>query len=230
MKEKILGVVGGLGPESSCNFCLNVNRKFKASKKVQPHVLLDNIPVSLEAEREIINGGSTKEHFDLIKESVERLNRLKADFIVIPCNTVHVFIEELREISDVPILSIIELTSEKCKELNLKKAGLLGSTKTVNEGLHDRELSRKGIEIIKPGSVEQEFISGCITRIINNETLSTDASRIAAIMDSLKKKGAEGIILGCTDLPLLIDSENSDVPLLNTLTILEDSAVEILGS
>ena len=108
MKQKILGVIGGLGPETGCRFCLNVNNKFKPITKRQPHILLDNLPISQEAEERLIKGGPSQEHLDLLTESVQRLNRLDADWIVIACNTVHIFIDEFRRKSAIPILSITE--------------------------------------------------------------------------------------------------------------------------
>ena len=121
MKQNILGLIGGLGPETGCNFCLNVNNKFKRFIKRQPHILLDNLPISEKAEEHLIKGGSSKEHLDLLIESVQRLNKLNADVIVIACNTVHIFITELRKRSRIPILSIIEETAKRCKEMNLIK-------------------------------------------------------------------------------------------------------------
>ncbi len=228
MKQKILGVIGGLGPETGCKFCLNVNRKFKPLTKRQPHILLDNLPISQEAEERLINGGPSQEHLNLLLESVKRLNKLETDLIVIACNTVHIFIDELRNKSTVPILSIIEETAKKCKDMNLAKVGILGSTKTIQSGLHANELKKWNIESITPVQSDQQFVSGCILRIINNNITKDDKKQMIKIIEKLEKGGARGIILGCTELSLLISDQDAKIPIINTTEILEDSSINNL--
>ncbi len=225
MKQRILGVIGGLGPETGCTFCLNVNRKFKLFTKRQPHIVLDNLPISQKAEERLIKGGPSQEHLDLLLESVHRLNRLDVDFIVIPCNTVHIFIDELREKSRAPILSIVEETTKKCREMKRTKVGILGSTKTIQSGLHATELKKGGIESITPSEVDQRFVSECILRIINNKIREDDKEKMRTIIEKLENRGAEGILLGCTELPRLISNQDAHIPIINTIQILEDASI-----
>ena len=228
MKQKILGVIGGLGHETGCNFCLNVNKKFKPLTKRQPHILLDNLPISQEAEERLINGGPSKEHLDLLMESVQRLNKLNVSVIVIVCNTVHIFIDELRRLSKIPILSIIEETANKCKDMNFMKVGIIGSTKTVESGIHSKKLKKLGIDVVIPNQIDQRFVSECIVRIINNTINDDDKEKMIKIIKTLEKEGAQAIILGCTDLPLLISKFKSNVPIINTMELLENAAVSSL--
>jgi len=227
-ETRILGIVGGLGPETGCIFCLNINIKFKAKTGSQPHLILDNLPITGESEGRLIRGGASGEHFRLLEESIALFNKVEVDLIAIPCNTVHVFLPELRHISAVPILSILEETAKECKKLGLKKVGLLASTKTVREKLHENELGKTGIEVILPDGEEQEFVSGCIVRIINRETKKDDGQMMLGIIKNLEKKGAEGIVLGCTDLPLLVSKLDMGLPVVNTTAVLEDAAVGFL--
>lgn len=228
MKQNILGVIGGLGSETGCRFCLNVNNQFKLLTKRQPHILLDNLPISQEAERRLITGGPSEEHLDLLMESVQRFNELDAEVIVIACNTVHVFIDKLRKMSTTPILSIIEETAKKCHELHLAKVGLLGSTKTVQSGIHSKELKKLDIEVVIPNEADQHFVSECIIRIINNQGSDDDRKIIVEIIRKLEKEGATGIILGCTDLPLLLSGQDANIPIISTMRVLEDSAIKHL--
>lgn len=228
MKHRTLGITGGLGPETSCAFCLSVNNLFKSQTGRQPHIILDNLPISKEAEERLIKGGPSQEHFDMLVASVIRLNTLQVDVIVIACNTVHVFIDDLRRASDVPILSIVEETARACRMLNVLRMGILGSTKTIQSGLHTRELAKWNIESIVPGEDDQDFVSKCIVRIINNNTLSDDKKKFVEIIGKLVHRGAQGIVLGCTDLPLLLSDVNVGVPVVNTTKVLEDAAVSSL--
>lgn len=226
--HKRLGIIGGLGPESSCSFCVNVNNKFRKIKNCQPDIVLENLPISDEAERGIINGDMGEEHFQLITKAVKRLNKADVDFIVIPCNTVHVFIDNLRLISKKPILSIMEECAKECLNKGIKKVGLLGSTKTINEGLFNKELKTIGIEALSPDGKEQSKISETIIKIIHNNVKGEDKLFLLNIINKLKKSGAEAVILGCTELHLIIKEEDSPLPLIDSCKVLEDSATKEL--
>ncbi|HLD07044.1 MAG TPA: amino acid racemase [Candidatus Nanoarchaeia archaeon] len=228
MKHSILGIIGGLGPETSAMFCIDVNRMFMQHVQGQPHLVMDNLPISRAAERRLITGGASQEHLSLLEQSVARLSKAGCTQVAIPCNTVHTFIRQLRKISPVPILSIIEETAETCKRLRLGKAGVLASTRTMQDGLFTRELAKRQIGVVAPDAREQAWISGCIIRIIHNRTRRDDKGRMRRIMRKLQRAGAEGIILGCTDLPLLISPQDSGIPIVNALEALERAAVKSL--
>ncbi|MDO8340209.1 MAG: amino acid racemase [Candidatus Burarchaeum sp.] len=226
--KKILGVVGGLGPETGFRFSLNINDKFKAETGSQPHLIVVNLPITGESEERLIHGGVSEEHFRLLEETMALFNKAKVDLIAIPCNTVHVFIEELRAISKAPILSILEETAKKAAGLGIRCAGLLSSTKTVNERLHANELDKTGIAVIVPDNNAQGFVSDCIVRIINREATADDRHKLLEIMKGMERRGAQGIILGCTDLPLLISEPDAGLPVINTIAVLEDAVVSRL--
>lgn len=228
---KRLGIIGGLGPETSCKFCLNLNNRLKKICNKQPDICLENLPISSNAEKRLINGGISGEHLALMMGAVERFNRNKVDMIAIPCNTAHIFIDRLTSISDVPILNMIEECAERCRRENIKKVGLLASTKTLNTKVYDKELDKQNIILITPSNDEQIQISEIILKIINNtcsKTDATDALFLREVIAKFKEKGAEAVILGCTDLPLLIKQEDSALPLINSLEILEDAVIEFM--
>lgn len=229
IKMKRLGIIGGLGPETGCRFLLSVNNKFHELNNCQPDIVLENLPISAKAERNIINGELSREHFNLISKAVKRLNKSKVDFIVIACNTVHVFIDKLRKLSKKPIISIIEETSRECKKLGFFKVGIIGSTKTIKAKLHFNELKKVGIKSISPKIKDQAEISKIIINIIHNQANKKDELFLIKIISKLKSKGAEAVILACTDIPLLISQEKSSILLINTLEILAKSSVELLN-
>ncbi len=228
MKQKILGIIGGLGPETSSKFCLQINRKVKPLTKIQPHIILDNLAISAKAEQQLIQGGASQEHLQLMLDSVHRLNKMDVDFIVIPCNTVHVFIEELQQQSKAPIINLIEEAAKQCKKLKVKKIGILGSTKTIETRLHQRELEKISIVGIVPDKEDQKRISNCIIKIINNQVKSNDKQFLLSVIEKLKKNGAEAILLACTELPSVIKQNDCSLSIMNTTEILEAAAVQKL--
>ena len=226
--RKRLGIVGGMGSEASCNFCLNVTNRIKELTNCQPDILLENLPVSAKAESGIINGEISLEIKSLLSDSIADLNNLNSDLIVIPCNTVHVFIDELRSESKAGILSIIEETAKECSKNGFKKIGMVASETTVNQKLHENELKKFGIETVLPDSAEQKTINGIILKILRDKGDINDKKILLDLIKKLKSKDADAVMLGCTDLSSLISQEESDLPLVDTLKILEKRCVEVL--
>lgn len=230
MKPPLLGVIGGLGPQTGCAFVLSVNDKIKLMTGAQPWILLENLPVSKAAEASLISGGPSDEHLRLLESAAKRLGTAGADVLVIPCNTVHVFIDRIREVSGVPVLSIVEETAKEVVCCGFSVVGLLGSTTTVRSGMHEKELARYGIQILSPKEDDQEFISSCIIRIINRQVREDDLPKMVRIADSLRQRGAQAVLLACTDLPLICKSAGFPVPVIDTMEVLEDAAVRHLLS
>ncbi|MDP3990306.1 MAG: amino acid racemase [archaeon] len=226
--NKIVGVIGGLGPEAGCSFYLNVNHKIRKTTTMQPHLVIDNLPVSRDSKSKITMENYSLSILELLKESVKRFNLLKVDFIVIPCNTAHMFIKELREMSSVPIISIIEETAKECKRSSFKTVGVLSTTNTAKSNLYLDELKKQKIKLISPEPDEQQFLSKCVRKIVNLEDTSNDKQKMLEIIQKLKEKGAEAVILGCTELFLLVSAEDSPLPIIDSKTVLENVTVNKL--
>ena len=188
---------------------------------------MENVPMPLKLERDIIKGKVSNQVFNILAKAVINLNKAEADFIVIPCNTVHVFIKGLRSLSNKPILSIIEECAEECKRINIKKVGLLATTTTINQNLHKKELDKISINLVLPKN--QSSISRVILNILNNKADEEDKKVLVDSINDMKNNGAEAVILGCTDLNILINENDSPLPLIDTIKILEDKAVKLLS-
>ncbi|MBI2666135.1 amino acid racemase [Candidatus Woesearchaeota archaeon] len=227
---KTLGIVGGLGTETSCSFCLSVNTKINQMHETQPHFIMDNVPVPKTVIKTIAHGNHSEEMRQLLKDSVQRLNTVGAKAIVIPCNTVHVFIDELRQISQVPIFSIIEETVRECQKKSFRTVGLLASTTTVKAKLYARELQEKGIKVILPTEEEQHALSESIVRINFVQQGVKDKENMHLQIKKLREQGAEAVILGCTDLFLLVSEKESVLPIINSTEVLENAAIDWLTS
>ncbi|MBT3406048.1 amino acid racemase [Candidatus Woesearchaeota archaeon] len=223
MKATRIGIIGGIGSETSCTFCLNLNNEIRKITNTQPSIVLENLPISAEAERKIINGQVTNEHLQLIKEAIIRLNKINVELIVIPCNTVHTFIKDLRSTSTCQILSIIEETTKQIASKKVRKVGILASTKTINEKLYATQLNTENIELVLPK--EQEKISKIILRILNNTNNHKDKDFMNEKIRELKKDGAEAVIIGCTDLSKKLNQEDHQIPLIHALSALQEATI-----
>ncbi|MBT4446345.1 amino acid racemase [archaeon] len=227
---KRLGIVGGLGPQTSSQFFVNVNNAVIAKTQVQPNMLMENVAMPEAVLQRLASGETPNEVLNLLSKTVLRLQNSGAEFIVIPCNTVHVFIDQLRELCDIPIMSIIEESAIECQKLGFRSIGVMASTTSIEQRLHINALEARGIEVVLPSACEQEEISEIIVRIVTNTVRSEDALSLDVIAASLKLQGAEGILLACTDLRTIVNCDTDGIPFVDSTTALEKAtAIELLN-
>jgi aspartate racemase len=191
-----------------------------------PSILIDSISFPTKLEKEIIVESRNEEKMlPYLLKSVKRLDATGCDFIVLPCNTLHIFIEELRKSTKTPILSIIDETAKYVKERGFKKVGLLATSKTVEIGIYEKSLKSKNIELVLPSKEDQKRVSIIITNILENKATERDETSLKDIIKDMSKKGSEAIILGCTDLQLLLKGVK-DVILIDTMRILMNATLK----
>jgi aspartate racemase len=226
-KNAGIGIVGGLGPETSAKFSLDITNRIRKLTGINPNLIIDNVPMPEEFEEDAILGNKLEKTFHLLKQSILRLNRLELDFIVIPCNTVHVFFGRLQKASKIPIINIIDETVSAAKKSNFQNIGLLATTGTINSRLYQKAFEGQHIELILPSSAMQRRVSDIILRTLKNSIIKKDTDDFHSILNKLFQDGAEAVILGCTDLQLLI-SQNNKIKLIDSMKILEDRTVEFI--
>lgn len=226
-QSRTVGIIGGLGPKTAFAFAQRLNDRFTSIMNMQPNMVLENLAISDELLQQMAYGKNHPKILELLLQSVQKLNRASVDFIVIPCNTVHVFIKEIRQQSKVPVLSIIEECAKRCKKMNVKRVGILASGTSVKQKLHADELKKNGIETILPTAEDQQKINELIVRINRDKHTPEDKELVRNIIQKIKKQGAEIILLACTDLQQIISAEN-DKWIIDSLPILEEATLSRL--
>jgi len=224
---KTVGIIGGLGPETTAKFYLEVIRLCLAKDQFQrPPILIWSVPLPYQIEKEtIIQTKSEERNIPYLVEAAKKLEKSGADFLVMPCNTLHLFIEEIRKAVSIPVLSIIEETVNFLKNKNVKRVGLLATSITINHNLYSRKLSENGIKEIIPDQKEQINLNQIIHRIVMNRYSDKDKKTLDDIIDNFSKKGLKIIILACTDLQILV-SNHSDIEIYDTMEILAEATVQ----
>jgi len=200
-----------------------------------PSIIIDSISFPFSLEEEIVQESKNENKIlPILKESIARFNKIGVNIIVIPCNTVHIFIEDLRKVSDVPIINIIDETIKRVKDGNYRNVGLLASKKTIDSKLYENPMKKNGINVILPTSKEQNELSKIIVETIRNKLAKNRKNVIKRIIKNLIKRGSEVVILGCTDLQIIMNKHEADVELLDSFEILLESTfqriIEIGGS
>ncbi len=225
---KTIGVLGGMGPEASAKFYQNVitlaQQKYGAIQDTDyPPMMIYSLPLNGFDETGFVDKELVK--FQLIK-GVQNLENSGVDFIVIACNTVHYFIEEMRSAISIPIYSIVEETVNKVKELGLKNVGLLASQSTFELGLYVDHLDKANISYMLPEKSDYDKVTQLILEVMGGNLTENTKNDVKSIIENYESCEMDALILGCTEIPLGINQNDSKVEVFDTLMVLAESALE----
>jgi len=224
----ILGIFGGMGPEATADLYHQIVRLTPAETD-QEHIptLIYSLPQVPDRMASIRNQDLTI--IPYLVEGVTRLEDAGASFIVIPCNTVHYFYDYMQDAVSIPIIHMIRETVNEVKQQypDLKKVGLLATTGTLESRLYENELVKNGYQVIIPDdSVETEMVMKAVFGIKAGSDKQTNEDLLAQAGNHIVKKGAELIVLGCTEIPLAFNPTRVDVPVVNATQVLARRAIE----
>ena len=225
---KNIGIVGGLGPETTSKFYLELLYKsFQLKETQRPPILIWSIPMDYKTESDFILGDDKSlEYIEYLKEAVRRLEAGGVDFIVIPCNSVHIFLDQISEEVSIPILSIVEETRKFLKKNNLSKVGLLATTASIKNELYQKELKANAIDIVLPTNKDQQKMGEIINKLVRDEYSEIQKRELLKIISRLADKNLDAVLLACTDLQLL-EPQHDSVKIIDTMRILVDSTVKM---
>lgn len=219
---KKVGIIGGTGPESTVDYYQSIISKFQekiGSKEDLPELFINSI--NMYKMFNLLMNGQTQELINYLTDAVQKLESIGADFVVFTGNTPHIVFERVQEKVQVPMISIVEETYLKAQELSLEKIGLIGTKFTMENDFFKKPFISHNIEIVVPNQSEQEYIHRKIVEelengIVNNETKKGFINIIEQMTD---RDGIQAVILGCTELPMLIKNEDLNIHSLNTAEI-----------
>jgi aspartate racemase len=223
---KTIGILGGLGPESTVEYYKGIIRAFQSEEYGCPEIIIHS--TSLSEFWEIIEYGQHDELILWLVEKIESLYDAGADFGVIASNTPHIVFDEVNLKSPMPLLSIVEQTCKKATNMDLKKCGLFGTGFTMRSSFYQDYFGKRGISIVVPDGNDRKFLDDKIfselaTGIIKDQT-RTQLLHIAKKM--IDAESIDSLILACTELPLILSNGEYGIPFLSTTAIHVESIVE----
>ena len=228
MSDKVIGIIGGLGPEAT----IDLYRKIIAATPAdieQEHlrVLIDSNPKTPCRIKAILEGGISSG--PVLAEMAQGLERSGADLLVMACNTAHYYYPQIVDAVDIPVLNIIEETVKSIKKLlpNIHRVGIMASHALLQTGLYQEALNHGGLKVIRPSDGEAAKMMTCIFRFKAGSGADSIQHEVQALARKLIDNGAQVIIAGCTELPLLIRDEDLRVPLVDPTEVLAIAAVSI---
>ena len=230
---RTVGMIGGLGPESTVDYYRSIIARFRARKPEAgyPHVVINSLDVDKGIA--MLDAGRLDNLADYLGAAVDLLVRAGADFGFIAANTPHLVFDEVQHRSAIPLLSIVRATCNHARALGLKKVGLFGTGFTMRANFYSEEFQRVGITLVRPKEAEQEFVHRkYIGELLKNQFLPETRNEILSVAQRMKNEdGIEALVLAGTELPLLLrDSGSPGIELLDTTVIHVEAIVnELLG-
>lgn len=229
MKEKTIGILGGMGPEATLD-CFAKIIKSTPAKRDQDHlrVIIDSNPKVPDRPAAISGAGESP--VPALVKGCHCLQLAGADFIIIPCVAAHFFLEEVRQQAALPILSIFDAVTETIvrEHPQIRTIGLLAITATIDSGLFQKRLAVDAIKSIIPDDARQSMVMAAVADLKKTQPARARSQMTAdliAAADYLIANGARGIVAGCSEIPLALRSEHLTVPYFDVLTILARAAI-----
>ncbi|MGC2324662.1 MAG: amino acid racemase [Terriglobales bacterium] len=221
-----LGIIGGLGPESTVDYYQLIVATYRErTHGSYPAIIINSI--DLNKARDLVTANALADLTEYLVAEVQRLARAGADFGLLAANTPHIVFDDLRRQSPIPLLSIVEATCDAAQALGMKRVGLLGTRFTMQGRFFPDVFARAGMTVVVPPADEQTYVhEKYMSELVNGIFLSETRTHLLEIIDQLKKgEGIEGVILGGTELPLILRDAASNIPFLDTTKIHVNAAV-----
>lgn len=218
---KTIGLIGGMSWESSLEYYRIINQTIKEELGGLHSAKILLYSVDFAEVEKLQHVGDWPGAGKLLVSVAQKLEQAGADFLLICTNTMHKLAEEIEEKIQIPLLHIADLTAKTIQTQGLKKVGLLGTKFTMEEGFYRQRIADNfPIEVIIPKEAEREVVHRVIYQeLCLGKIEKTSQEQFKNIIAGLIEAGAEGVILGCTEIPLLIKAQDCPVPLFDTTCI-----------
>ena len=225
---KTLGLIGGTGPESTIDYYrLLTNLYREKANGASPHIIINSI--NLKQMIEWMNAGALDRVTDQLVKEFEILQRAGVDFAALTANTPHIVFDDLKQRVKLPLISIVEATCERAQSLGFTTVALFGTRYTMQAPFYPSVFSRTGIRLVTPNEEEQNFIhEKYFGELLKDTFLPETRAQFLEIVDAMKARaGIDALILGGTEIPLLLRTEeHNGMPLLDTTRIHVDRLLE----
>jgi aspartate racemase len=216
---KTAGLIGGLGPESTIDYYKLIIAAYRERRRDGSYPSLIINSVDLNKVRDLITENRLPEVTEYLAAEVGRLAAAGADFGALSANTPHVVFEDLSRLSPIPLISIVEVTCAAAKGRGMKRVGLFGTRFTMQGRFYRDVFDRAGITLVTPRAEEQDYIHDkYMNELVNGIFLPETRESLLAVVERMSgRDDIEGLILGGTELPLILRAEkHGEVPFLDT--------------
>lgn len=224
---KTVGIIGGVGPETTSEFYLDlIFACQKQNTSARPAIIISSVPMPYQIEEDAITNNSGMERIlPFLIEEAKRLEKAGADFIVMPCNSLHVFINDIRNSVSIPVLSIIEETVKFLKYNNFNRVGIVSTSATIKNKLYETAFAENNIGYETPDDFQQAKMGKYILNLVTGQQNNKDREGLIQIIGEFNNKNVDCVVLACTDLQLLIP-QHPNLKIFDTMKILSEATVK----
>ena len=224
---KVIGLIGGTSWESSAIYYRLINQTVR--DRIHPLSNAKSLMFTLnfhEVEQHM-RAGRWDEVGEMLVDAARRLEAGGADCVLFCSNTMHKLSSVVESAVSIPLIHVIDVTAQKIKAQGLRKVGLLGTGFTMNQAFYKDRLETHDLEVLLPEKPDRDIVDRIIfDELVQGKILETSKLEYVRIMQELVARGCEGIILGCTEIMLLVNQSDSNVPVFDTTTIHALAAVD----
>ncbi|MCK5153216.1 MAG: aspartate/glutamate racemase family protein [Spirochaetales bacterium] len=226
---KTIGLLGGMSWESTASYYEFVNEGIKSKLGGLHSAKVVLYSVDFDEIEKLQHSGDWEGTAAILANAAEKIQSGGADFLLICTNTMHKVADKIQAAIDIPVVHIADATAESLVAGGIKKVGLLGTKFTMSENFYKGRLkSEFGLEVLVPSDKDQDTVHNIIySELCMGDIKANSRKSVLDIIESLGKAGAEAVILGCTEIALLIQQEHTNIPLYDTTTIHAAKAVEL---
>ena len=223
---KRIGILGGMSPESTTEYYEYITRTYtqRFGDYGYPEIIIYSVSFQPYVD------WPNEERWDLVArglgEAAQRLEAAGADFILIATNTMHLVFDEVQASVRVPMLSLLDAVGEAILARGIGTVGLLGTKFTMEKTFYQEALAQKGIAVLVPDAGDRAYVNDVIyNELVAGQIRDESRAGYVEVIERLAERGAEGVILGCTEIPLLVSEADVGLPLFDTTTIHAEAAL-----
>ncbi len=224
--HKTIGILGGMSPESTVAYYEYITRTYteRHGDYSYPEILIYSMSFQTYVD------WPRQGRWDLVALGLSTAARVLedagADILLIATNTMHIVFDEVAASVDVPMLSLLDAVAEEVLRREIETVGLLGTAFTMEHTFYPEALAKEGIAVLVPKLEDRQLVNDVIYQeLVAGLIRRSSRDTFVRIIDELKTRGAQGVILGCTEIPLLVTQEDAPLPLFDTTTIHADAAL-----
>jgi aspartate racemase len=224
--HKRIGILGGMSPESTVTYYEYITRTYteRYGDYGYPEILIYSVSFQPyvdwpQAGRwDLVAGG--------LSQAAQKLEEIGAGLIIIATNTMHLVYDQVQARVAVPVLSLLDAVGQAILAHGIKTVGLLGTQFTMEEGFYQEALAHQGIDVLVPDAGDRRYVNAVIyDELVAGQIRDESRAGYVAIIQKLATRGAEAVVLGCTEIPLLVSERDAGLPLLDTTTIHAEAAL-----
>lgn len=217
---KTIGLLGGMSWESTELYYRLINEETRARLGRLHSAPVAMVSLDFEEIEQLQHAGDWQTAASRLSAAACRVEAAGADCLLICTNTMHKIAEQVADAIAIPLLHIADATADRIAELGMRNVGLLGTRFTMEEDFYKARLRSRGLNVLIPSEGDRQLVHSVIYReLCQGRTESESRSAFLDIIAELGRRGAEGIVLGCTEIGLLVDERHADMPLLDTTSI-----------